>query len=103
MMKHQEDLAQEHRTFIRSPSGGLRGSRSVLRSCSHELDYVPFYKLLIQGLVQGFGLSAHVFADDLQVYCHFLDGKEQIALQLFRDFSELWVVGCLPTVLNLIP
>ena len=31
-------------------------------------------------LVQGFGLSAHVFADDLQVYCHFLDGKEQVAL-----------------------
>ena len=39
-------------------------------------------------LVQGFGLSAHVFADDLQVYCHFLDGKEQVALQLFRDCSE---------------
>ena len=32
--------------------------------------------------------SAHVFADDLQVYCHFLDGKEQVALQLFRDCSE---------------
>ena len=30
-------------------------------------------------LVQGFGLPAHVFADDLQVYCHFLDGKEQVA------------------------
>ena len=30
----------------------------------------------------------HVFADDLQVYCHFLDGKEQVALQLFRDCSE---------------
>ena len=39
-------------------------------------------------LVQGFGLSAHVFADDLQVYCHFLDGKEQVALQPFRDCSE---------------
>ena len=39
-------------------------------------------------LVPGFGLSAHVFADDLQVYCHFLDGEEQVALQLFRDCSE---------------
>ena len=39
-------------------------------------------------LVHGFGLSAHVFVDDLQVYCHFLDGKEQVALQLFRDCSE---------------
>ena len=27
-------------------------------------------------------------ADDLQVYCHFLVGKEQVALQLFRDCSE---------------
>ena len=35
-----------------------------------------------------FGLSAHVFADDLQVYCHFLGGKEQVALQFFRDCSE---------------
>ena len=39
-------------------------------------------------LVQGFGLSAHAFTDDLQIYCHFLDGKEQVALQLFRDCSE---------------
>ena len=38
--------------------------------------------------MQGFGLSAHVFADDLQVYCHFLDGREQVALQLFRDCSK---------------
>ena len=47
-----------------------------------------FYNADLVALVQGFGLSAHVFADDLQVYCHFLDGKEQIALQLFRDCSE---------------
>ena len=39
-------------------------------------------------LVQGFGLSAHVFVDGLQVYGHFLDGKEQVAQQLFRDCSE---------------
>ena len=43
---------------------------------------------ILVALVQGFGLSAHVFADDLHVYCHFLDGKEQVALQLFRDCSE---------------
>ena len=41
------------------------------------------YTADLVALVQGFGLSAHVFADDLQVYCHFLDGKE-----LFRDCSE---------------
>ena len=46
------------------------------------------YTADLVALVQGFGLPAHVFADDLQVYCHFLDGKEQVALQLFRDFSE---------------
>ena len=46
------------------------------------------YTADLVALVQGFGLSAHVFADDLQVYCHFLDGKEQVALQLFRDCSE---------------
>ena len=39
-------------------------------------------------LVQGFGLSAHVFADDLQVYCHFLDGKQLVASQFFRDCSK---------------
>ena len=46
------------------------------------------YTADLVALVQGFGLSAHVFADDLQVYCHFLYGKEQVALQLFRDCSE---------------
>ena len=40
-------------------------------------------------LMQGFGLSAHVFADDLQVYCHFLDGKEQVALQLLGIVPNL--------------
>ena len=35
-----------------------------------------------------FQASTHIFADDLRVYCHFLDGKEQVALQLFRDCSE---------------
>ena len=45
------------------------------------------YTADLVALVQGFGLSAHVFADDLQVYCHFPDGKEQVARQLFRDFS----------------
>ena len=34
------------------------------------------YTADLVALVQGFGLSVHVFADDLQVYCHFLDGKE---------------------------
>ena len=46
------------------------------------------YTADLVALVQGFGVSAHVFADDLQVYCHFLDGKEQVALQLFRDCSK---------------
>ena len=46
------------------------------------------YTADLVAMVQGFGLSAHVFADDLQVYCHFLDGKEQVALQVFRDCSE---------------
>ena len=46
------------------------------------------YTADLVALVQGFGLSAHIFADELQVYCHFLDGKEQVALQLFRDCSE---------------
>ena len=46
------------------------------------------YTADLVALVQGFGLSAHVFADDLQVYCHFLDGKEHFALQRFRDCSE---------------
>ena len=39
-------------------------------------------------LVQDCSLSAHGFADDLQVYCHFLDGKDQVALQLVRDCSK---------------
>ena len=39
-------------------------------------------------LVHCFGLLAHVFADDSQVYCHFLDGKEQVVLQLSRECSE---------------
>ena len=34
------------------------------------------YTADLVALVQGFGLSVHVFVDDLQVYCHFLDGKE---------------------------
>ena len=46
------------------------------------------YTADLVALVQGFDFSAHVFADDLQVYCHFLDGKEQVALKLFRDYSE---------------
>ena len=47
------------------------------------------YTADLVALMQGIGLSAHVFADDLQVYCHFLDGKEPVALlQLFRDCSE---------------
>ena len=36
------------------------------------------YTADLVALVQGFGLSAHVFADDLQVYCHFLMGRNRL-------------------------
>ena len=58
------------------PQGSVLGPVLFLL---HTADLVAF--------VQDFGLSVHVFADDLQVYCHFLDEKEQVALQLFRDCS----------------
>ena len=57
--------------------------RSVLEPVLFLLDTSD-----LVALVQGFGFTEHVFANDLQVYCHFLDGMEQVALQLFRDCSE---------------
>ena len=51
------------------PQGSVLGQVFFLR---YTAGLVP--------LVQGLGLSAHVFADDFQVYCHFLDRKEQVAL-----------------------
>ena len=45
-------------------------------------------------LVRSFGLLAHAYADDLQVYCHMNVGSEQIMLQRFRDCADsvsLWM------------
>ena len=39
-------------------------------------------------LVRCFGLLAHAYADDLQVYCHMNVGSEQIVLQRFRDCAD---------------
>ena len=39
-------------------------------------------------LVRCFGLLAHAYADDLQVYCHMNVGSEQIMLQRFRDCAD---------------
>ena len=39
-------------------------------------------------LVRSFGLLAHAYADDLQVYCHMNVGSEQIMLQRFRDCAD---------------
>ena len=36
-------------------------------------------------LVRSFGLLAHAYADDLQVYCHMNVGPEQVMLQRLRD------------------
>ena len=35
-----------------------------------------------------FGMLAHAYADDLQVYCHVNVGSEQIMLQRFRDCAD---------------
>ena len=39
-------------------------------------------------LVRSFGLLAHAYADDLQVYCHMNVGSEQIMVQRFRDCAD---------------
>ena len=39
-------------------------------------------------LIRCFGLLAHAYADDLQVYCHMNVGSEQIMLQRFRDCAD---------------
>ena len=39
-------------------------------------------------LVRCFGLLAHAYADDLQVYCHMNVGSKQIMLQRFRDCGD---------------
>ena len=39
-------------------------------------------------LVRSFGLLAHAYADDLQVYCHMNVGSEQIMLQRFSDCAD---------------
>ena len=39
-------------------------------------------------LVRCFGLFAHAYADDLQVYCHMNVGSEQIMLQRFRNCAD---------------
>ena len=39
-------------------------------------------------LVRSFGLLIHVYADDLQVYCHMNVGSEQVMLQRFRECAD---------------
>ena len=39
-------------------------------------------------LVRSFGLLAHAYANDLQVYCHMNVGSKQIMLQWFRDCAD---------------
>ena len=38
--------------------------------------------------VRSFGLLAHAYADDLQVYCHMNVGFVQVMLQRFRDCAD---------------
>ena len=40
------------------------------------------------GLVRTFGLFAHAYADNLQVYCHLSPEEEHAALQRFRNCSD---------------
>ena len=47
------------------------------------------YTADLVALVQGFGLSAHVFADDLQVYCNFLDDKKQGCSATFQGLPRI--------------
>jgi len=46
------------------------------------------YTADLVGLVRSFGLFAHAYADDLQVYCHLSPGEEHAALQRFRSCSN---------------
>ena len=39
-------------------------------------------------LVRSFGLLAHVYVDDLQVYCHMNVGSEQVMLPLFSECAD---------------
>ena len=39
-------------------------------------------------LVHGFGMLAHAYADDLQVYCHMNFGSERVMLQRFSDCAD---------------
>ena len=39
-------------------------------------------------LVRCFGLPAHAYPDDLQVYCHMNVGSEQVMHQRFRDCAD---------------
>ena len=42
------------------------------------------YTADVVSLVRTFGLFAHAYADDLQVYCHLSSGEEHVALQRFK-------------------
>ena len=46
------------------------------------------YTADLVSLVRTFGLFAHAYADDLQVYCHLSPGEEHVALQRFRSCSD---------------
>ena len=54
------------------------------------------YTADLVGLMRSFGLFAHAYADDLQVYCHLFPGKEHVPLQRFRSCSDSvsrWIVS----------
>ena len=46
------------------------------------------YTADLVSFVRTFGLFAHAYADDLQVYCHLSPGEEHVALQRFRSCSD---------------
>ena len=46
------------------------------------------YTADLVGLVRSFGLFAHAYADDFQVYCHLSPGEEHVALQRVRSCSD---------------
>ena len=39
-------------------------------------------------LVRSFGLLAHAYADDLQIYCNMNVGPEQVMFQRLRDSAD---------------